>query len=80
MACDFELPPRIKIDHGAVTNSAETSGYSRGPCTGASTGKKGMHATCNAGLELCFVGLVLHGALFRSTLDGVRTPWLFGRP
>ncbi|KAL3144974.1 hypothetical protein ABBQ32_003478 [Trebouxia sp. C0010 RCD-2024] len=43
MACDFELPPRIKLDHGAVTNSADTSGDSRGTgCTGANTGKKGQ--------------------------------------
>lgn len=41
MACDFELPPRIKLDHGAVTNSAETSADSR-TSVGANTGKKGQ--------------------------------------
>lgn len=43
MACDFELPPRIKLDHGAVTNSAETSADSR-TSVGANTGKKGASA------------------------------------
>ena len=41
MACDFELPPRIKLDHGTVSNSGETSGDSRGTSVGANTGKKG---------------------------------------
>lgn len=44
MACDFELPPRIKLDHGAVTHSGETSGDSRGTSVGANTGKKGSTA------------------------------------
>ena len=57
MACDFELPPRIKLDHGAMNNCAETSGDSRGTCAGASTGKKGMHATCNACVLTDAVGL-----------------------
>ena len=43
MACDFELPPRIKLDHGAGTNSAETSGDSRASL-GSTTGKKGPTA------------------------------------
>lgn len=40
MACDFELPPRIKLDH-AGTSSAENSSESRGQPVGANTGKKG---------------------------------------
>ncbi|KAA6427468.1 MAG: MYB transcription factor [Trebouxia sp. A1-2] len=42
MACDFELPPRIKLDHGTVSTSGETSGDSRGTSVGANTGKKGQ--------------------------------------
>ena len=40
MACDFELPPRIKLDH-AGTTSAENSSESRDQPVGANTGKKG---------------------------------------
>lgn len=73
MACDFELPPRIKLDHGAVTNSAETSGDSRGTgCTGGNTGKKGMDASnYRWPVGVYSTAGVPTAASYRSTLDGV---------